>query len=328
MNVMGRNGLGGSTRRDTIPCLDPLVPSIFHEPWWLETATQGRVEVVEVIDNGRTVGRMPYVVSSRYGFSGSNMPTLTHFLGPGIVEGAGSDANRYVKRQAIMRELVEKLPSLSSFRQKMHRGVGDALAFQSAGFQVGVQYTFEIHPAPEAAIWKAMRDKTRNVIRRAGEKYEVNISTDADDYFRLAEEHLRTKGRSVNIDFDVGKMLVYETLERGRGHILIARDDQGVADAAILCIWDSSNYFYLMSTRSMASNNGTVPLLIWHAVRSATSMGLIFDFDGVSSTGAILFYAGFGATVSPRYVASKASLSYRLVRQIRRMRSSIVNTFE
>jgi hypothetical protein len=40
------------------PRINPLVPTIFHEDWWLEAATGGRFEVAEVAAGGRVVGRL------------------------------------------------------------------------------------------------------------------------------------------------------------------------------------------------------------------------------------------------------------------------------
>ncbi|MDE1156175.1 MAG: GNAT family N-acetyltransferase [Acidobacteriaceae bacterium] len=311
-----------------VNAFDCLRPTIFHEDWWLDASTRGRVDFVEVRDGGRTVGRLPYMVNSRYGLSSSNMPTLTHFLGPGINDGGGSEANRYVKRHSITQELIRKLPPLSSFRQKMHRGVCDALPFQAQGYNVEVQFTFEIQPLPESAIWKAMRDKTRNVIRRAAEKFDVYESSDPEAFFHLANAHLEKKHMRANIDFDICREVAIKAMERGRGHVLMAREyGTGDVKAAIFCVWDNNTYYYLMSTRDPDAGNGVVPLLIWNAIQSAISMGYVFDFDGISNAGAILLFSGFGGKTSPRYIVTKSSVPYRVLRQIRRMNPTTYNAF-
>lgn len=307
---------------------DRLTPTIFHEPWWLEAATRGRVEFAEVTDGGRTVGRLPYMVNSRYGLTSSNMPTLTHFLGPGIDDGGGSEVNRYVKRNSITQELIRKLPSLSSFRQKMHRGICDALPFQAQGYGVQVQFTFEIEPYPEAVIWKAMRDKTRNVIRRAAENFDVFESADPEAFFHLSASHLEQKSMQANIDFQTSLEIAKQAVGRGRGHIWVAREcATGKPKAAIFCVFDNSTYYYLMSTRAPDAGNGVVPLLLWNAIQSAAAMGHVFDFDGIVNAGSILLFSGFGGKTSPRYIVTKASMPYRVLRQIRRMDSSVTNAF-
>jgi hypothetical protein len=306
---------------------DPLVPTIFHETWWLGVATKGRAEVVEVADGGRTVGRLPFFIESRLGLQSSNMPTLTHFLGPGIIDGSGSEPNRFVKRLSITRELVRKLPNLSAFRQKMHRGVSETLAFQAEDFDISTQFTFEIPPAEHDVIWKSMRDKTRNVIRRAKERYCISNMMDPEAFFRFFIANLEARGESANIDFATCQDIVGECLDRGRGHFWVAVDDCGAPKAAIFCIWDTKSYYYMLSTRSTDSGNGAIALLIWQAIKSAASMGLIFDFDGVAHAGSILLYSGFGGVVSPRYIAMKSSVLYRTLREIHRFDSKVSNRF-
>ena len=62
--------------------VNPLEPTIFHESWWLDITTYGQFQMVEVAENGQVVGRMPYVLRRKAGLAFSNMPMLTHFLGP------------------------------------------------------------------------------------------------------------------------------------------------------------------------------------------------------------------------------------------------------
>ena len=42
--------------------IDPLAPTIFHEHWWLDIATGGRYDRVEVVSNGKCVGWLPYFI--------------------------------------------------------------------------------------------------------------------------------------------------------------------------------------------------------------------------------------------------------------------------
>ncbi|CAM5762392.1 hypothetical protein LMIY3S_00457 [Labrys miyagiensis] len=278
-------------------------------------------------EGGRTVGRLPFVKETRFGLHRSNMPTLTHFLGPGINDGSGSEPNRFVKRQAITRELIRKLPPFSSFRQKLHRDMKDVLAFQAEDFDVTVQFTFEIHPAAHDVIWKAMRDKTRNVIRRAQESYRVSNTMDPESFLRFYAANLGAKGEDANIDLATCGEVATQALDRGRGHFWVAKGKSGDPKAAIFCVWDARLCYYMLSTRSADSSNGAIPLLIWHAMKSAASMGLVFDFDGVANAGSILLYAGFGGTVSPRYIVMKSSPFYKALRKIRRVNPELSNRF-
>src|SRR6202011_1139097 len=133
--------------------LDPLAPTIFHESWWLDVATGQKYAAAEISSGGSTVGRLPYLLSRRKGLSHMIMPTLTHFLGPAVIEGEGSANTRFLRRLNITRELIAELPAVSSYEIKCHAGTTDVIAFQAQGFETTVQFTHEIQPLPEQELW-------------------------------------------------------------------------------------------------------------------------------------------------------------------------------
>src|SRR3984957_10929811 len=155
------------------PSSDPLVPTIFHEDWWLTVATRGNFDVAEVRVGGQVIGRLPFSVTKRFGLKMIRMPVLTCFLGPAIDEGKGSTNTRFFKRLEATRELLEKLPRTSWQYVKCHSGITEVIAFQELGFRTYVQLTYEITPEPIEVLWEQLRNKTRNVMRRAEEQFSV-----------------------------------------------------------------------------------------------------------------------------------------------------------
>src|SRR6202035_105800 len=109
----------------------------------------------------------------RFGLKMIRMPVLTYFLGPAINEGEGSPNTRFLKRLEITRELLERLPRASWQYVKCHRGIADVIAFQELGFRTYVQFTHEVTPDRVDVLWQQMRNKTRNVIRKAEERFSV-----------------------------------------------------------------------------------------------------------------------------------------------------------
>ena len=136
-------------RSSTARKVDPLIPTIFHEPWWLEAATAGQIEEVTVESGGRTVGRLPFVRKKKLGLVSCVLPEVTPFLGPAVDEGSGGMVSRTLRRHQVTRDLIEKLPAFNNFFQLLHRDVPDALPFLQHGFTVEPHFTFEVPPAPE-----------------------------------------------------------------------------------------------------------------------------------------------------------------------------------
>jgi len=294
---------------------DPLVPTVYHEPWWLAAATDGRYDEITLTENGRKIARFPYVIHrGRTGHTTCGMPVLTHFLGPAIDTGEAAPTNKSLKQAAILRELLSRVPSTSGFYQKLHRDLTDTLVFQEQRYDSGVQFTYEIQPAPEAVLWSAMRDKTRNAIRAAERLFTVSDEPDPARFAALYEANLARKGRANNYQHVAAVSDVAIRLARGR--IIAAFNQAREPVAAIFYAWDARAAYYVLTTRSEQAGNGAVSLLLWHAMRDCARRGLIFDFDGVAEPGSRVFYTGFGGLVAPRYIVSRYNLRHQLANSI------------
>ena len=299
------------------PAQSPLTPTVFHEEWWLDAATAGRHSFVEVGSGGRTTGRLPFMRLRRSGLTGIWTPPLTHFLGPGIDEGEGGVVARFLHRHEIARELIARIPKSSWYCVRCHRGTTDAIAFQEESFKTYAQFTYEIAPAPTQTLWSQLRDKTRNVIRRAQEQLSVCELDDVDEFTSLYERHLAAKGIRNTLDLSAAKRVAVAALSRNCGRILAARSENGEVIAANFCVWDNSCAYYVSCTRSEGAGNGAASLLLWEAIKHAALKDLIFDFAGLGTRGSVLHYAGFGGTVGTRFVAIRASGIGRIVARAR-----------
>jgi hypothetical protein len=291
------------------PGINPLVPTIFHEPWWLDIATGGNYDVVKLTQSGKTVGWLPYFLKSKSGIKYSVTPSLVHFIGPAIDEGDGSPETRFLKKLEITRELIARLPSTSVCRYKCHRGVTDTVAFQAEHFSTSVQFTYEIYPRPPNTLWNGLRHKKRSKIRRA---MEVLATTNIDDpklFWSFYESNLKQRGiRDFHYDKVTTCRLIEACLTRGCGRIYAAKDKFGSLVAAVFCVWDPVSSYYFMATRRVDAHGGAVSLLAWEAMQDAAQRGLIFDFDGLTNQESILFFTEFGGTLSPRYMVTRKTL--------------------
>jgi hypothetical protein len=287
--------------------IDPLAPTIFHESWWLEIATEGRYSVAEVSEYGKVVGRLPYFLRKKMGLSIVGLAPLTHFLGPAIVKPAS------LQRLYITKELISKLPPTSACYIKCHRDVQDIIAFQSAGFRSSVQFTHEIHPQPADVLWKNANHKGRRMIRRGGELHSVSAGNDPAAFIEFYRQSIETKGKTNRMDPAVCTRLVQACLERDRGRIYEAKDQAGDLAASIFCAWDQVASYYLMTARHPKSHWGAASLLVWQAITDAAKRGLIFDFDGFANEGGARFAYNFTSNVTPRYIATRDSAPVRVI---------------
>ena len=162
-----------------------------------------------------------------------------------------------------------------------------------------------------------MRDKTRNVIRRAKEKLTVEETQDVEEFVWFYDKNIQERTRVNQYKRDVFTALVQQSLARTAGRVLMAVDDGGSPQAAIFTVWDRQTEYYLLSTRTAASPNGAVSLLLWTAIQNAAVAGRLFDFMGFHTAPMMNFFTGFGGNLKPRYMVARSSLDYRIAYSVK-----------
>ena len=297
-----------------------MTPTIFHEDWWLNAATSGGYETVEVMDKGKTVGRLPYYRRRKFGIMWGALPPLTHFLGPAVDVGSGSITSRFNRRLEVTRELLGKLPPSHFTKIKCHHGIREVIAFQDMKFRTSVQFTYEIAPQPEDMLLKNMNQNTRRNLRSIEEGAVYVNDVDPAEYLAFYDRNLSEQGRRNHLDLAICKNLLTLSLDRGVGKFYAQRNMAGELIAGVFCVWDDVASYYLMTSRSSKAGSGAITWLIWEAIKDAAKRGLIFDFDGLGGGGSIQIYNGFGGSIEPRYTATRMSLpmtiSHDIVRRL------------
>jgi hypothetical protein len=298
---------------------------LFHEPWWLVAVSGGRYREAVVEQGGNIVGRLPYVTSARGPFRVARMPQFTHVLGPLVYTGVGKSQTRLNHRLSITRALIDKLPRLALFEQHLDPAAddgfasADGLAFQDRGFSVSPQYTFQIDcTRPVEALWDAMHFKTRQHIRRAGEKYTVHSVDDAALFEDVYVRNLRATGRANRLEFERFPALFAECRARACGEILAAFSAQGAPVAMVFLVWSAKTMYYLLSTRGPDPNdNGSVNLLLWESMQRAHQRGLVFDLDGVHTSGSARFLSGFGGRIRTRLLVRRGNVLFNSLQHVK-----------
>lgn len=295
--------------------------TIFHERWWLDVSTSGQFDEASVVTDGHVVGRLPYITKKWMGFKLLLMPPFTHVLGPAVVAGTGKPQTRFERRLSIIRSLVDQLPPHDYFMQVLSDSTIDALAFQDRGFQVSSQYTFEIDCRGKLDdIWAAMNYRIRQQVRRGKETFSLSVVDDPYEFIRFYQTNLSKQDRVSFVPLDTFPALFAEAAARGCGEILSANRSDGNPAAMIFLLWDEATMYYHLSTRCPdTSDSNTICFLLWSAIERAHQRGLIFDLDGVSTSGTARFLSRFGGLPKIRLVAQRSSLLYGAIQYARQV---------
>lgn len=293
--------------------------SIFHEPWWLDIATEGNWSLAKVVRGKEVLGQMPYNTTRMGMWRISHLPPLTRTLGP-VIRPLGLDTvHEQHHRLNVTSQLIEQLPHFDSFFQVFDARVDDALAFALKGFTVSARYTFQITPDCTAAeAWARLHCKTRNVIRGAEKRLTVAPIATPSEFLQFYEANLLERARTNAYGSAVMRQLVNAFVERQAGHLLGAYGPDGRLVAAIGVVWDQHVMYYLLSSRTLGAHGGSISLLLWTAIQHALERNLTFDFDGFSSPATFNFLDGFGATLKQRLGVERLSTMYSVARILKR----------
>jgi hypothetical protein len=298
----------------------PASGRLFHQKWWLDVTTAGECRCVTILSGEHVAGCLPFIVTHRSGFTSLRMPPFTHVLGPEINPGGGKPQTQLARRLSVTRSLIEQLPRFDYFKTALPSVCAEGLAFQDRGFQVTTQYTFEIDCRRcLKELWNGMHFKTRQHIRRAEEKYLVESNVASERFVAFYLRNLGQRGFQNSLPFDTFPRLVAECRRRESGDILAATRPDGTPVAMVFVVWGHGVMYYLLSSRSAdVDDNGSVNLLIWSAVRNAHSRGLVFDLDGVTTSGTARFLSGFGGQIKARLIVQKSRPLYAACQFARR----------
>lgn len=280
-------------------------PAIFEEDWWLDAAAPGAWDRVEVAWNGVRVGEMSFHIQRRWGLTYLKMPHLTRTMSPRLSIPSQKQALFDISAQAIVCELVSKLPRHDRFERALNPGCPSVHGFVHAGMPVTHLFTFRSYAGddPEAMLQRADRE-TRRIINKAGRECAVERGADIDRFIRL---HQRTWGEASLAHYPTVERIYASAAARGRAEILFVTARGNDAAAAIL-VWDNDVAYTWLLARN-GEHAGASSLLFFESMRTAHRLGLILDFDGYVRPEVGRFLMGFGMqTVVRPYVNGSSPL--------------------
>jgi len=190
------------------------------------------------------------------------MPQITRFLGPVLsASAAGKREARVRSRYSIVTEMLEQLDGYDHIEMTLDTECSDLVPFLASGFEVKVHPTILLDcKPPREELWAGLRDKSKNVIRRARETLTVRDTDDIDQFVHCYRTNL--DGQESHFDLSLLPPAFAAARARQQGKIVAAVDSHGVAHAQVFFIWDDKYVYYFLSTRDKSvAHLGAVSLL-------------------------------------------------------------------
>jgi hypothetical protein len=186
------------------------------------------------------------------------------------------------------------------------------LPFYWAGFQATVRYTYRIEDLSDLdRVRGDFGETVRRDIRRAESAVEVRHDLPLEDLLRLEAQTYARKGQR-SAPPDLIRRLDAACAMRGARRILGAVDGQGRTHAALLVVWDEGTLYALINARDPEIQTvGSNTILYWEAIRLASQVSRVFDFEGSMVEPIEHFMRAFGGRQTPYLSVTRSSLKGR-----------------
>jgi hypothetical protein len=301
--------------------LNLMRKSIFHEDWWLDALAPGRWREVTCYRGGRLAGSLRFVERTEGSAKVCQMPQITRFLGPIVMPQLGKTETRIRTTHSIIAELLAQIAGHDHVEMTLDAGFGYLAPFLAAGYDVKVHPTLLLDCRSQTtdALWAGLRDKAKNVIRRARDSLTIMEIRDVNQFAEFYAANL--EGAESYFDLALLAPAFVAADARQQCKILAAVDQAGVVHAQVFFVWDDKYVHYFLSTRDKnVAHPGAVSLLIWSGIELAHSLGRCFDFDGgIANSARCRFMVAFGGEVENRFDVVRSTTNYRIQNILRRI---------
>ena len=296
--------------------------SLFDQPWWLDAVAPGSWSEVVIREGGIVIGRMPFGHARRLGVTVLGHPPLTQTLGPWVrVPSDASYAHGLTAEMDVMERLITALPRFDIFHQQFSHFVVNALPFHWAGFSTSIRYTYRIEDLTDLdAVLAGFRPNVRRHLRKAAGRLEVRDDLGLDRFLEVHASTFKRRGMAVPYDDSVVRHIDAASASRGCRRILFAQDSSGHVHAAQYIVWDKRATYGLMGgVDPDFTSSGAASVLMWEAIRHASTVSRAFDFEGSMVKSIERFVRQFGARQTPYLRVAKANVLGRALLAARSM---------
>jgi hypothetical protein len=297
----------GPTGRVPVDRTIPWVNSIFEQPWWLDCVAAGSWDAVEIRRGDEVVARLPFARRRRLGLTGIVQPPFTQTLGPWVAPVRGNPGKRADAERTLLAELIDGLPPFDVFRQCFATSLTNWLPFYWAGFAEAVRYTYRLEDLSDIdRVHAGFREHVRRGIRKATQVVEVDHDYPLEDLLELDIQTYARQGMKLPHSHAVFRNLDAACAMRGARRILGAVDAQGRTHAALYVVWDERTCYALVNARNPEYQAfGANTLLYWEAIRLASEVSRVFDFEGSMVKQVEHYIRGFGGELTPYFCIHK-----------------------
>lgn len=307
-------------------CQEESSIPLFSRDWWLDVVCgEENWDIALVEKGGHIIGTMPYFIKKRVGLTILTQPHLTQTLGPWIRPSESKYAKTLGYQKKVMEALIKQIPKFDYFTQNWHYNSKNWLPFYWNGFTQTTKYTYVLDDLTDSAkLWAGLESNIRGDIRKAQNRFHLEARADCkiDDFLEVNRMTFKRQNIPMPYSGEFVKKLDAECSKRKCRKVWMATDKNGRHHACAYIVWDENSAYYLMGGGNPdLRNSGANSLLMWEAIKHASSVTRKFDFEGSMLESVERFFHCFGAKQIPYHNICK--INSKLI-QIHQCMSRIV----
>jgi Acetyltransferase (GNAT) domain len=275
--------------------------SVFGQAWFLDAVCvpNNWGVCVDIGQNGRINGVLPYFFTKKWGLKIIQQPVLTGYMGLWIdYELHWNTHQKTSQERAVLKNLIAQLPTVAFLSQAYPPYFQNWLPFYWAGFEQTARMTHILRGLKNTeTIFKNFKENVRKKIKKASTTIRVETTEDVDLVYDIYDQIMATKGRKMSYSKDFLTHLHAKIKENNAGQLYKAVNTEGVVHAAVYIIWDKTTAYYWLGGSAIAHrNSGALTLLLWEIMQDVAKRGIDnFDFTGSDLENLESFFAAFNA---------------------------------
>lgn len=205
--------------------------------------------------------------------------------------------NEYLKRESVHHAILNN-----------HCSLIDVRAFLWSGWTASLRYTYQQDLSDLPTLWKTMNNDIRRSYVKSERSGFAISGGDPEEFYDLLKTTYEDKGQVFGESFELIRAL-HELIEtKGRGKLLVARD-QGKAVAARYVLWDEKRgYYWLAGSKREYRTSGVNAYLTWKALETLAGKARTIDWCGANTPPIARYKSSFNPQLVPYYSVSRKTL--------------------
>lgn len=266
-------------------CENVYIP-IYSRNWWMDAVCQSEKWDVWLYERGGSIlAAMPYYMEDRGGYKyitkaplSQNNGIIFRFYGDCKLETRAKFQEHVID---AANEFIESL-SLDVYEQQYHYSFDNWLPFFWNRYTAITRYTYVIEDtSDEAAVWDKVSSSYRNLIRKGYKNVQICEGYSADEFWNLHKKVFEKQGLECPFSYELWIRLYNACRKHDCSKILYAKDFNGNILSILFLVWDEQSVYHLLGgSMPEYQHLQTYNMLTWEGIKTASRMGLKYDFEG------------------------------------------------